>query len=125
MKEDELRHLDRDGNRSKWEAALVRYIGLIDQNRQKWKNCEDEFVVAFKAVHPRKIRLLRTVPGNGSTERQDEYHDSRDTGIPRCPERGALMLSRWYETFACCSPFSLLLLFLLLLFFFLLAFSSH
>ena len=29
MKEDSFRHLDRDGNRSKWEAALVRYVGKI------------------------------------------------------------------------------------------------
>ena len=61
----------------------------IALNREKWKKCEDEFVVAkFKAVH-----LLRMVPGNGSTETQDEHSGLkvRRTG---CPERGALRLRR-------------------------------
>ena len=66
LKDDGFRHFHRDGNRSKWEAALVRYVGLnwqtVAQNRERWRKSEDAFVQAFKEVHPRKICTSHMVP---------------------------------------------------------------
>ena len=83
---------------------LVTYVGLTWQKKPRIvidgesSKLEDPFVVAFKAVHPRKICLLKTVPGNKCTDRSETVPDYKRTGhkdvMMRCRERRALPVSQ-------------------------------
>ena len=61
------------------------------QNRDRWKKYEDDTVVAFKEVHPRKIAKTQEVPRNRSTQTDPSSIPACAKRMMRCPERGATM----------------------------------
>ena len=92
LKDDGFRHLLRDGNRSKWEAALVRYVGLnwqtVAQNRERWRKSEDDFVQAFKEVRPRKICTSHMVPKRSwSTAHSHSHGNHMRAQYPEVPRK--------------------------------------
>ena len=91
LKDDSFRHFHRDGNRSKWEAPLVRYVGLnwqtVAQDRERWRKSEDAFVQAFKEVHPRKICTNHTVPKTWCTAHSQSVSSHMHASESEVPQK--------------------------------------